>query len=117
VQWEDDRYCEAGLSFILESAEESAGSPYLDSPSAVFKYRIIFQFDISEAVEEHDASVIASPEVFVNEFVSNFYIGMYEWPRGDTNVHDWDLDEENGNRMIPMETISFMGDIYDIRRG
>jgi hypothetical protein len=42
---------------------------------------------------------------------------MYEWPRGDTNVHDWDLDEENGNRMIPMETISFMGDIYDIRRG
>jgi hypothetical protein len=42
---------------------------------------------------------------------------MYEWPRGDTNVDDWDLDEENGNRMIPMETISFMGDIYDIRRG
>jgi hypothetical protein len=116
-KWEDDRYCEAGLSFILESAEDNFDNPSLDSPSAVFKYRIVFHFDISEAVEEHDASVIAFPEVFVNEFVANFYIGMYEWPRGDTNVHDWDLDEENGYRMIPMETISFMGDIYDIRRG
>lgn len=117
IQLEDDRYCEAKLSFILESTEDNFDNPSLDSPSAVFKYRIVFHFDISEAVEEHDASVIAFPEVFVNEFVANFYIGMYEWPRGDTNVHDWDLDEENGNRMIPMETISFMGDIYDIRRG
>jgi hypothetical protein len=117
LQLEDERYCETGLSFILESAEESDGSPYLDSPSAVFKYRIVFHFDISEAVEESDASVIAFPEVFVNEFIANFYIAMYEWPRGDTRVHDWDLDEENGNRMIPMEAISFMGDIYDIHRG
>jgi hypothetical protein len=117
IQLEDDCYSEAGLSFILESAVDSFDNPFLDSPSAVFKYRIVFHFDISEAVEEHDASVMASPEVFVNEFVSNFYVGMYEWPRGDTNVHDWDLDEENGYRMIPMETISFMGDIYDIHRG
>jgi hypothetical protein len=117
LQLEDDSYCETRISFILESAVDSFNNPFLDSPSAVFKYRIVFHFDISEAVEEHDASVIAFPEVFVNEFVANFYIGMYEWPRGDTNLHDWDLDEENGYRMIPMETISFMGDIYDIRRG
>lgn len=117
VELEDHLYCRTGISFILESAEDSFDNPFLDSPSAVFRYRIVFHLDISQAVEAHDASVIAFPEVFVNEFIANFYITMYEWPRGDTRVHDWDRDEENGNPMIPMETISFMGDIYDVYRG
>jgi hypothetical protein len=116
-KWEDDRYSETEISFILESAVDNFDNPFLDSPSAVFKYRIVFHFDISQAVEVDDTSVIGSPEVFVNEFLANFYIAMYEWPRGDTRVDGWDYDEENGNRMIPMETISFMGDIYDVYRG
>jgi len=117
LEWEEEVSLVVGLRYILESAVDNSDNPFRDALSATFRYRIIFDLDITDVVEPQDSNLIVSPEVYVNEVITNLYISVLEWPYGHTDTDGFEYDDEYGYSMIPMDIVEFMGDTYDIHRG